>query len=231
MAVLFYILLALLALLAIGYAFTKANPKHVAFGLKYAGPSLLAIFGLILTFVGRAGVGMTLIGLSAAMFGRLGRSSTVQSEPGRYSTVRSAALEMELDLDTGDMNGLVLAGPFEGAELSSLDEVQLMTLYDALASDEESRQLLEAYLDRRIPSWRSDAEADPDSGLGAAPSTGAMTEKEAYQVLGLRPGASETEIRQAHRSLMKRVHPDTGGSVFLAARLNEAKDILLRRHR
>lgn len=109
MAVLFYIVLALLVLSALGFAFTKANPRHLAFGLKYAGPSLLALFGLVLTLVGRAGVGMTLIGLSAAMFGRLGRSTTVQSEPGRYSTVRSAALEMELDLDTGDMNGLVLA--------------------------------------------------------------------------------------------------------------------------
>jgi hypothetical protein len=57
--------------------------------------------------------------------------------------------------------------------------------------------------------------------------SGPMTRDEAYQVLGLRPGASEVDIRDAHHRLMRGAHPDTGGSDWLAARINQARDILL----
>jgi hypothetical protein len=91
-----------------------------------------------------------------------------------------------------------------------------------------------AYLRRILtaesPDWRAGPDMDDDAGLGAAPSSGAMTQKEAYEVLGLAPGASEAEIREAHRRLMKRMHPDAGGTAFLAGRINAAKDVLLRRH-
>ena len=105
-----------------------------------------------------------------------------------------------------------------------------MELYRELAGDCESRQLLETYLDGRFPVWRRDAKANDGDGQGVAPGSGAMTKEEAYKVLGLEAGATAADIRKAHRRLMQRLHPDLGGSSFLAARINEAKDVLLSNH-
>jgi DnaJ-domain-containing protein 1 len=153
-----------------------------------------------------------------------------QRSAGQASRVRSAFLEMELDHDTGAMRGRILAGPHEGRSLDTLDVATLTGCLTAI--DEESRALLMAYLDRREPRWRDDVQGDAAAGPGRArPSSGKMTEEEAYQILGVQPGASAEEIGRAHRTLMKKLHPDQGGSTYLAARVNEAKDVLLRRHR
>jgi DnaJ-like protein len=91
---------------------------------------------------------------------------------------------------------------------------------------------LAGYFDGAAAGRREHVQADADTGLGAQPAAGGkMTEQEAYQVLGIERGASVTEISRAHRSLMKKLHPDQGGTTYLAARINEAKDVLLRRHR
>jgi DnaJ-domain-containing protein 1 len=134
---------------------------------------------------------------------------------------------MELDHDTGRMSGQVLAGSYQGASLEALDRDTLIKLLSEI--DDDSRDLLAAYLDRREPGWRENTQGDPG---GARPSDGGkMTEREAYQILGLQPGANPAEISRAHRSLIKKLHPDQGGTTYLAARINEAKDVLLRRHR
>ena len=92
--------------------------------------------------------------------------------------------------------------------------------------------LLAAYFDGGGPGWREHMQSDADTGFGAPPATGGeMTEQEAYQILGVAPGASMTEIGRAHRALMKKLHPNQGGTKYLAARINEAKDVLLRSHR
>ena len=151
-------------------------------------------------------------------------------EPGQASRVRAAFVEMELDHDSGAMRGRILAGRHEGVALDALDVPTLLGLLPEI--DEESRALLVAYLDRREPSWREHAQGDAAAGPGrASRSSGKMTEEEAYQILGLQPGASAEDISRAHRTLMKKLHPDQGGSTYLAARVNEAKDVLLRRHR
>jgi len=150
--------------------------------------------------------------------------------PKQRSSVRSAALEMELDHESGAMNGIVLVGEHEGKELDLMERSELFELRGMIADDGESLALLDAYLDRRLAGWREDAHADAGAGQGSTPSTGPMGEKEAYEVLGLTAGATVAEIRQAHRRLMKAAHPDSGGSTFLAAKINEAKDVLLSGH-
>ena len=207
-----------------------ASAQVAAVTLRYVAAGIVAAVGLFLTFTGKAALGIPIMTGSVMLFRHATQKRAATRRPGRKSRVTTEALIMELDLDTGDMSGLVLKGEFEGGELRILTEPELMRLHGEFAIYPESRDLLEPYLDRRMPDWRDRADADQGRGLGGAPGSGAMTEQEAYEVLGLGPGAGEAEIRQAHRRLMKRMHPDTGGSAFLAARLNEAKDRLLRRH-
>ena len=124
-------------------------------------------------------------------------------------------------------------GPDRGRALCrpSLDEFDLPQLTAMISGfDAESVALFESYLDRRFPAWRQDAQGDAAGGQSRAPSGGKMTDEEAYQILGLQPGASRDEIGRAHRALMKKLHPDQGGSTYLAARVNQAKDTLLRTH-
>lgn len=139
-------------------------------------------------------------------------------------------VEMELDHDSGDMNGTVLAGRFTGKSLSELSDAELKALWEEASRDAQSLALVEAYLDRRLSGWREHFQSDGAERQGGAAGAGAMTDEEAYQILGLSPGAGDAEIRAAHRRLMQRLHPDHGGTTFLAAKLNEAKDTLLRRH-
>jgi DnaJ-domain-containing protein 1 len=139
---------------------------------------------------------------------------------------------MELDHDTGEMDGTVLAGFFAGRRLSSFDEAGLQQLLaECRAGDPDGVRLLDAYLDRRFPHWRDRTHASEQTQADDKPRSGALTEEEAYQILGLEPGASLAAIRQAHRTLMKKLHPDQGGSTYLAARVNQAKDFLLQHRR
>jgi hypothetical protein len=221
----------LLVLLGAATIFLRADPAKMASGMKTVGPVLLALVGIAVLLVGREGIGGMILSAALAWYGsiHMKRPATKQT-PGKRSTVRTAALEMELDHDTGGLEGLVLAGRHEGKMLGAMGVAELRQLYRELPGDPESRQLLETYLDGRFPAWRKDAEADGDEGLGVAPSAGAMTKEEAYKVLGLEAGAAAADVRKAHRRLMQRLHPDVGGTSFLAARINEAKDVLLSNH-
>jgi hypothetical protein len=226
---------ALLLLLWAASAFIKADPKEVARVLRWTGGGVALLLAGFLLFRGQIGIA---IPLGAFGLGLLGWASfwpapfgaRTQRSTGQVSRVQTAFLEMELDHDTGRMNGRVLAGSYQGASLDALDRAVLMKLLGEV--DDDSRDLLAAYLDRREPGWREHAQHHAGTGSGTRPtSAGKMTEEEAYQILGLQRGASIEEIRRAHRSLIKKLHPDQGGTTYLAARINEAKDVLLRRHR
>jgi hypothetical protein len=242
---------ALIAVIVLLQGFASANPVTLAQNIRRALGAGLMAFAVVLAATGRIVVAIPIfafalmaLGPSAgglarwvrpflgpwgSLFGMLGGGGAAAR--GRRSTVRSAALEMELDHDTGTLSGRVLVGRYEGHDLARLSVEDLIALWREIGSDAESRSLLEAYLDRRAPVWRQHAQADAGSGQGGPARSGAMTDEEAHQILGLRPGASDAEIREAHRRLVKAVHPDLGGSTFLAAKINEAKDRLVGKHR
>jgi len=138
---------------------------------------------------------------------------------------------MSLDHDSGQMDGTIIKGSRAGETLSALDVETLIGLAVRYRqSDPQSAQLLEAYLDRREPDWRQRPQAETAGAGGSGHRdevSGVMSVDEAYEVLGLKPGADADEVRRAHRTLMKKLHPDQGGSTYLAAKINQAKDVLL----
>jgi DnaJ-domain-containing protein 1 len=229
----------LILLLWAANSFTKADPKQVAALLRKLGGALALIFAAFMLLRGEIAVaipvglfGFGLLGWSASWMPSFG--SRAHKSTGQTSQVRTAFLEMQLDHDSGTMRGRVLAGRYEGVSLDALDLPALAGLYQEI--DDDSRSLLAAYLDRRDAGWREHAQGDAGARSGGAggsgpPRSGKMTEEEAYQILGIQPGASAQDITRAHRTLMKKIHPDQGGTTYLAARVNEAKDVLLRRHR
>jgi DnaJ-domain-containing protein 1 len=141
------------------------------------------------------------------------------------SDVASLWLSMHLDHDSGEIKGTVLDGPYQGLKLSALSFDDLIRLlHDLYHHDPEGSRLLEAYLDRNHgPSWRN-AKAHE---AGKPDAAGTISLDEARKILGVSPDASPKDIRAAYHRLMKKVHPDQGGSAYFAAKLNEAKDRLL----
>ena len=145
---------------------------------------------------------------------------------------RSDMLDIAIDTSTGSVAGTVTAGPLAGRTLDSLTRDDCYVLLGELnAADQAGLRLFAVYLDSRFPGWREDLQGGAHAGAGSHARPGVMADKEAYQILGLAPGAPEAAIRDAHRKLMLKLHPDVGGSDALAALVNEAKDVLLRRHR
>jgi DnaJ domain len=232
MPVLLLGLVALVVGLWVLNVISKTDPRTGARVVKAAGGVVALGFAAFLGLRGEIGIAIPLgafgLGLLGWLpFGPAGFSQRTRKTGGQTSRVRSAWLDLQLDHDTGAMQGTVLQGPYAGTDLDRLD---LKTVAALVAEvDDESRALLLAYLDRRDAGWREHAQGDAAAGRGRA-SSGKMTEEEAYQILGLQPGATADDIGRAHRALMKKLHPDQGGSTYLAARVNEAKDVLLRRH-
>ena len=221
-------------------AFSQANPAVLARLLKQGGGFAALAAALVLMLRGRfefaialGGLGFWLLGMGMRPYWTPFRS-TGRFRPGGVSRVRSAMIEMELDHETGAMRGTVLAGPDEGKSLDQMTRPECESVYRlCLRDDPEGARLLEAYLDRRFAGWRSAGQGDHNTrtrGSGRTRRAGVMSEDEAYEVLGLQNGASRDEVVRSHRSLMKKLHPDHGGSTDLAARVNEAKDVLMRRH-
>lgn len=214
----------------------RASPARVAVYVRNGGGVVAAAAALLLLLRGRLSLAIGLGGLSFYLFSgdRFSWSKIfARRRPGPgVSQIRTAYLEMTLDHASGDVDGAVLSGSFAGMRLSGLSREEIMRLReDCAAFDPNSVLLLDNYLDRRFPGWGAAGEGDAHAG-GRGPRRrggGEMSEQEAYQTLGLRPGARPEEIVRAHRRLMKERHPDHGGTTDDAARLNQAKDRLMRR--
>jgi hypothetical protein len=202
-------------------------------GLRYFGAALLLLAAAGLVFVDRPALAMLAGSFAWGLFtgGHAWPGGwphgfprgPAQSKSHSTSHVQTEWLDMVLDHDSGAMEGTVRKGAHAGARLDTMTKADLsMILRIVSVEDPQSERLLSAYLERRFGAgWQAGTEevrASSDSGMSHA---------EALRVLGLEPGAGEEEIRAAHRRLMLQNHPDKGGTSYLAAKINEAKDILL----
>ncbi len=222
-----------LGMIALGLVF-------LALALTGRAPAIFALLGAAMTQIVRfapllirmapslrrylGGVGMGAAGMGAAGasgFGNVGGSDK------QTSRVRTPTLSMSLDHASGDIDGEILAGEFAGRTLGSLTLVELKTFHRYCEhTDADAVQLLQAYIARaRAGEWD---EAPDDDGTKQATGNGSLSVQEAYEILALEPGATRDEVISAHRSLMGKLHPDKGGSTYLATKVNEAREVLLK---
>lgn len=231
-----YLLLGLLALalwLTAARAFTQANPAVMAREMRRGLGYLCLLVGTLLIVRGGWALGASLALAGGFLLrgqwpfsGSAPRGTTAKER--NTSRVMTEHLEVELDHETGAMRGRVRKGIFQGRRFDSLRPADLALLWqDCRFNDPQSAQIVEAYLDRMHPTWREDL-ARGEREMASGPN-GRMTREEALNILGLKAGAGEEDIRRSHRELMMKLHPDRGGSTYLAAKINEAKDVLLER--
>ena len=142
--------------------------------------------------------------------------------PGQISEVETEFVQMSIEHDSGQMSGTVLKGTFAGQKIELMELIELEQLLQECQSDPQSVSVLEAFLDRTFD-WRNGS-----TGNKQTPSNTGMTQEEALEILNLSANATEKEIIEAHKRLMQRIHPDRGGSSYLAAQINRAKDVLLK---
>jgi hypothetical protein len=245
------VVVAAAVLMAVNW-FNRTPPEQVIKTLKKTGlyaiigvflllaltgrlPWLFALAAAAVPLLQRGLIMLRLVPLVQQLMASIGLAKAVGGpSTGKQSKVETPWLRMTLDHDSGAMDGEVLQGEHRGQRLSALSLSQLLTLRDDC--DPQSLQLLDTWLDREHgDDWRQRAGAGSGAGTGhgannsgpAPPRNAAMDRKEAYEVLGLEPGASTDEVRAAHRRLIQRLHPDRGGSTFLATKINEAKQVLL----
>ncbi len=219
--------------------YTQGELRKLVRTLRWVVGGVLAALAAIIGLRGNMMVA-SFIGVAAAGVLARGRLGPIDfgagmSSPNNASTVKSLYLAMRLDHETGSVSGTVTKGLFSGRDLASLTAEECWALYDEVGEDPDSLALFESWLDANRAGWREwfaehfgmDTEGMDRHDAPERPGSGLAGVDEAYEMLGLKPGASAEDIRKAHRALMKKVHPDHGGSAFLAARINEAKDLLL----
>lgn len=216
------------------YLFRQGHVTELKRLARWVGGSLAVGIGGTLMFVGRIGIGSFLALAGASLlwrghFGPVDLRGTAPTE-GNLSAVRARYITMTLDHDSGEMGGRIVFGALSGTDLANLDEHQTRQLLVEMSSDPDSLALFETWLDKYRAGWREYLGQDAAGSASSGATAGISGEEEAYAVLGLTPEATSDQINLAHRKLMKSVHPDQGGSTFLATKVNEARDLLLKKH-
>lgn len=211
---------AMLKLILMGIALTL-------FALTISGRLhwLGAVIAGFLPFIRRSFPLLRFIPLLRAFY-KQRQSNPKHTHANNKSEVSTEVIDMILDHDSGVMYGTIKSGSFSGKRLSDLSENEFIQLLNYCRSkDHNSARLLEAYLDKRFgDSWRED---DTNEQAQNNQDSGSVSRTEALSILGLSEDATDEQIIEAHRKLIQKVHPDRGGSDYLAAKINEAKDRLL----
>ena len=228
--------------------FARGNPAAMARLVRQGGGSVALLFAVLLILRGEFNLAVLAAGAGFWLLTGFSGGAARAYRPGTWSfaardrvgpsgsvRVRTDGLDVVIDRATGTMRGGFTAGPSAGRGLETLSQAECAAGYRwCRSADLQGARLLEAYFDGRFAGWREAAEFGYDPGSsqtgGRARGPVSMPDHEAYHVLGLAEGASREEITRAHRRLMKEYHPDHGGSTTMAARVNEAKDVLMRRH-
>jgi hypothetical protein len=219
-------ILVVLLLLLVNWA-ARADAASVRRVGRYVGAFLLGVAAVVFAargMFGPAGV-LAIAAVTVASRKRIPFLGGGQKAASQRSQVDTSYLSVSLDHDSGDLQGEVLAGRFAGRRLEEMDRDELGDLYQELRqADPDGARLLDAYLARTFEGeWEQEAAGEPGRS-----DEGPMSREEAFEILGLTPGATVAEIKAAHHRLMKKFHPDQGGSTYFATRLNEAKDLLLK---
>jgi hypothetical protein len=214
------ILGVLLLALAMG-GLANAKPAQIARVVRWV--ALVSLVALGVVFLSRRIYVLAFLSFGAASIAWQSIRGGARTAPGRGRTseVETEWVRMSLDLDSGATTGVVLKGAYTGSRLEGLSLAELRAvLTEARINDPDAARLIEAFIARSHP------EAEPEAANDAG--TKGMSRDEALEVLGLAEGATADEIREAHRRLMQKVHPDLGGSDYLAAKINAARDLLLK---
>ncbi|WOJ98431.1 DnaJ domain-containing protein [Congregibacter brevis] len=229
-------LILLLAIGAVVYILLRrvaTMPPHRRRGEYFKlGVGVAVVVVILLTLAGKMHwVGAAITGLLVAarqslpilirLFPMLSSLKSQTTASSQHSTVTTRVLRMHLDHESGALSGEVLEGPQKDWLLDEMDREQLDSLRQYCENnDPESVQLLNGYLEQRFQDAAQEGSAKEQTASGD------MSRKEAFEVLGLDDDADETAIVDAHRKLMQKLHPDRGGSDYLAAKINQAKDLL-----
>ncbi|MCY4129138.1 MAG: DnaJ domain-containing protein [Gammaproteobacteria bacterium] len=244
------VLAAFAFLLLMKVLWTKAKPKLstnviVITSLVFLGSlGLLAASGrmhwvaatgtAVLPFLRRAFTLFRFGSFATRMWQQFGSTSPFSQAFGEYndtdsnqapnvSETTTDEIRMTLEHTSGKMTGTVLEGKFANRSLESLDEMEIVELYNYVS--DESKRLLTAYIQRYHPNLG--AQSSEESNSGNEGSSDTITPERARKILGVAESATRDEIIEAHRRLMQKNHPDRGGSEYIASEINQAKRVLL----